>query len=48
MTETTDNQTLLLVDDEPNILRALQRLLRRDGYQILTANGGHEGPDGCS
>ncbi|PKO90039.1 MAG: diguanylate phosphodiesterase [Betaproteobacteria bacterium HGW-Betaproteobacteria-12] len=30
-------QTLLLVDDEPNILNALTRLLRREGYQILTA-----------
>ncbi len=28
--------TLLLVDDEPNILSALHRLLRRDGYTILT------------
>lgn len=28
-------RTLLLVDDEPNILSALQRLLRRDGYTIL-------------
>jgi len=30
-------RTLLLVDDEENVLRALVRLLRRDGYQILTA-----------
>jgi diguanylate cyclase (GGDEF)-like protein/PAS domain S-box-containing protein len=29
--------TLLLVDDEPNVLRALCRVLRRDGYRILTA-----------
>lgn len=29
--------TLLLVDDEENILRALTRVLRRDGYRILTA-----------
>ena len=34
----TDNgQTLLVVDDEPNILSALSRLLRREGFQILTA-----------
>ncbi|MFA6313348.1 MAG: PAS domain S-box protein, partial [Sterolibacterium sp.] len=32
--------TLLLVDDEENILRALVRLLRGEGYQILTANSG--------
>ncbi len=30
--------TLLLVDDEPNILNALQRLLRQDGYHILTTS----------
>lgn len=30
-------QTLLLLDDEANILRALTRTLRRDGYRILTA-----------
>jgi DNA-binding NtrC family response regulator len=35
--------TLLLVDDEPNILTALTRLLRREGYQILTANSPSEG-----
>jgi diguanylate cyclase (GGDEF)-like protein/PAS domain S-box-containing protein len=28
--------TLLLLDDEENILRALTRVLRRDGYRILT------------
>ncbi len=36
-------RNLLLVDDEENILRALTRLLRRDGYRILTANSGQEG-----
>ncbi len=36
-------RTLLLVDDEDNILSALRRLLRRDGYHILTATGGAEG-----
>jgi FixJ family two-component response regulator len=36
-------RTLLLVDDEENILMALKRLLRRDGYKILTACGGREG-----
>jgi diguanylate cyclase (GGDEF)-like protein/PAS domain S-box-containing protein len=33
---------LLLVDDEPNIAMALKRLLRREGYQILTAASGRE------
>jgi EAL domain-containing protein (putative c-di-GMP-specific phosphodiesterase class I)/CheY-like chemotaxis protein len=36
-------RTLLLVDDEANILAALKRLLRRDGYQIITADGGEQG-----
>jgi diguanylate cyclase (GGDEF)-like protein len=33
---------LLLVDDEENILRALTRALRRDGYRILTATGAQD------
>jgi response regulator RpfG family c-di-GMP phosphodiesterase len=36
-------RALLIVDDEPNILRALKRLLRRDGYDITTAVGAVEG-----
>jgi response regulator RpfG family c-di-GMP phosphodiesterase len=36
-------RTLLLVDDEPNIVSALKRTLRRDGYSILTANSAEEG-----
>lgn len=31
-----EGPTLLIVDDEPNILSALSRLLRREGYHILT------------
>jgi diguanylate cyclase (GGDEF)-like protein/PAS domain S-box-containing protein len=38
-------RTLLLVDDEPNIVAALKRLFRRDGHVILTANSGAEGLD---
>lgn len=38
-------RTLLLVDDEPNILSALKRLLRRDGYRILIGNSASEGLD---
>lgn len=30
--------TLLLVDDEPNIISSLSRLLRRENYRILTAS----------
>jgi response regulator RpfG family c-di-GMP phosphodiesterase len=37
------SRTILLVDDEINILSALKRTLRRDGYTILTANSGAEG-----
>jgi diguanylate cyclase (GGDEF)-like protein/PAS domain S-box-containing protein len=37
------SRTLLLVDDEPNILSSLKRLFRREGYAILTAGSGSEG-----
>lgn len=36
-------KVLLLVDDEENIVRALYRSLRRDGYKIVTAHSGPEG-----
>lgn len=36
-------RVLLLVDDEPNIAMSLKRLLRADGYRILTATSGKEG-----
>ncbi|HZV66728.1 MAG TPA: EAL domain-containing protein, partial [Telluria sp.] len=36
-------RTLLLVDDEQNIVSSLKRLLRRDEYQILTAHSGEDG-----
>jgi len=36
------DKTLLLVDDDPNILKALKRLLRRESYTIRQANGGAE------
>ena len=37
-----NKQTVLFVDDEPNILSALRRLVRREAYEALTANGGQE------
>lgn len=40
---TKARRTLLLVDDEVNIVAALKRLLRRDDYLILTAHSGLEG-----
>ena len=39
------NEFILCVDDEPNILSALQRLLNRNGYQVLTAAGGEAALD---
>src|SRR5574343_90613 len=41
--DTLPETTVLLVDDEPAILSALRRLLRQDGYHILTAESGREG-----
>jgi CheY-like chemotaxis protein len=34
---------ILCVDDEPNVLNALKRLLRRENYDIMTATSGREG-----
>src|SRR5574341_1327163 len=34
---------LLIVDDEPFVLSALTRLLRRDGYEVVTAPGPNRG-----
>ena len=33
--------TILVIDDEPSIVRALAGLLRRDGYLVGTASNGH-------
>lgn len=42
--EVVDNvQTLLIVDDDANVLAALHRLFRRDGYRVLTAGSPAEG-----
>lgn len=38
-----NEHTLMLVDDEKAITSALRRLLRRQGYHILTAESGPEG-----
>lgn len=37
-----DPPTLLLLDDEANIIRALTRILRRDGYRILSTTSVQE------
>ncbi|WP_310450114.1 EAL domain-containing protein [Sulfuritalea sp.] len=39
----TPSETLLLVDDEAGILNSLKRLLRRDGYRVLTTTDPNEG-----
>lgn len=45
-TEDEDTRpTLLLLDDEANVLRALTRVLRRDGYQILSTTSVREAFD---
>lgn len=36
-------RTVLLVDDEPNVLTALKRLLRPEGYRLITAKDGPAG-----
>jgi response regulator RpfG family c-di-GMP phosphodiesterase len=36
-------ETLLFVDDEPNIIAALRRVFRPLGYRIFTAEGGAQG-----
>lgn len=43
MSDTHDTtNTLLIVDDEANILTALGRLFRRDGYRLLSASSGQD------
>jgi len=42
---TEATRTLLLVDDEENILASLRRLFRPQGYKIILANSGQEGLD---
>lgn len=36
------NYRILLVDDEPNVLKALQRVFRQENYTVVTASGGQE------
>lgn len=43
--DATARPTVLLVDDEESILAALRRLLRRQRYEVVTANGGQAGLD---
>jgi DNA-binding NtrC family response regulator len=36
-------RTILVVDDEPQIIKAIQRTLRNEAYNILTANSASDG-----
>lgn len=38
-----ENNTILIVDDEANILQALKRVFRREPYRVFTASSGAEG-----
>ncbi len=38
-----EGNTILIVDDEVNILQSLKRVFRREPFRILTASGGEEG-----
>ncbi len=38
-----NDATILVVDDEPELSRALSKLLGRNGYHVLTAGNGEEG-----
>jgi DNA-binding NtrC family response regulator len=34
---------ILIVDDEPSVLKSLERLLKSLGYEVITANSGYDG-----
>jgi PAS domain S-box-containing protein len=36
---------ILVIDDDPLIIRVLCEVLKRDGHEVITANGGKEGID---
>ncbi len=42
MTNERSNNTILIVDDEPNILVALEFLIRQQGYRVIKARNGLE------
>ncbi len=41
----TGNETVLLVEDEPNVRQGCVRMLERLGYRVIAASNGHEGYD---
>ena len=38
-------KTVLIVDDEPNILLSVEFLMQREGHEVLTASDGQEALD---
>lgn len=36
------NQTVLIADDEPNIVVSLEFMMKREGYRVLVARDGNE------
>jgi len=38
-------KTILLVDDEPHVIRVLRLMLEREGYEVWSANDGNEALD---
>lgn len=34
------NKTILVVDDEPDVLKVLEKRLQNEGYQVIKANNG--------
>jgi DNA-binding response OmpR family regulator len=43
MESATESRTILLIDDEPYILRSLSYVLTREGHRVETASNGEEG-----
>jgi len=43
-----NKRMILLVDDEPHVIRVLRLMLERDGYEVLSANDGNEALDKMS
>ena len=40
-----NKRTILLVDDEPHVIRVLRLMLEREGYEVASANDGAEALD---
>jgi PleD family two-component response regulator len=43
-----DRFRILVVDDDPLVIRVLCNTLERDGHDVITANGGEAGIDAFS